>query len=48
MQAFLRERIYTHCVGAEWPDFCGRVALGESHTDDIAIAGALPKTVFTD
>jgi len=30
MQVFARELIETHCAGVEWPDFAGRVALGES------------------
>lgn len=30
MQAFQRENIHSHCVGAEWPDFLGEVKLGES------------------
>ncbi len=29
MQGFTRDLIETHCVGLEWPDFLGRVALGE-------------------
>jgi acetamidase/formamidase len=30
MQLFTREAVKTHCVGSEWPEFLGRVALGES------------------
>jgi acetamidase/formamidase len=30
MQVFERSLLKTHCVGAEWPDFLGRVELGES------------------
>ena len=30
MQVFGRDLIETHCVGAEWPDFCGTVQAGES------------------
>jgi acetamidase/formamidase len=30
MQVFERDAVKTHCVGAEWPEFLGRVALGES------------------
>ena len=30
MQMFRRECIETHCVGALWPEFLGRVELGES------------------
>ena len=30
MRTFKREHIHTHCVGAEWPEFLGEVALGES------------------
>jgi acetamidase/formamidase len=29
MQVFTRDLVETHCVGLEWPDFLGRVALGE-------------------
>lgn len=39
MQTFPRELIYTHCVGEEWPTFCGRVAPGESFVVD-TIEGA--------
>jgi acetamidase/formamidase len=30
MQVFPRENIRSHCVGAIWPEFLGRAALGES------------------
>jgi acetamidase/formamidase len=30
VQVFKRESIHSHCVGAEWPDFLGKVQLGES------------------
>jgi acetamidase/formamidase len=30
MQVFKRELTETHCVGAEWPEFCGVVEPGES------------------
>ena len=30
MQAFKRKLTETHCVGAEWPEFCGTVEPGES------------------
>lgn len=30
MQVFGRELTETHCVGAEWPEFCGAVEPGES------------------
>ena len=30
MQVFKRESIHSHCVGAEWPGFLGKVRLGES------------------
>ena len=30
MQEFERGLIHSHCVGAEWPEFLGRVALAES------------------
>lgn len=30
MQVFTRDKIHTHFVGAEWPEFLGSVRLGES------------------
>ncbi|MHC4661002.1 MAG: acetamidase/formamidase family protein [Planctomycetota bacterium] len=30
MQVFERELISTHCVGAQWPEFLGKAAIGES------------------
>lgn len=32
MKTFKRENIHTHCKGAAWPEFLGRVKLGESFT----------------
>ena len=30
MKIFARENIHSHCAGAEWPQFLGRVEMGES------------------
>jgi len=30
MKVFKREKIQTHCVGQEWPEYLGSVQLGES------------------
>jgi hypothetical protein len=35
MPIFTRENIHTHCVGGEWPDVLGTVALGESFVVEI-------------
>src|SRR5579883_1236735 len=40
MRVFKRELVETHCVGAEWPTFCGRVELGEPFVIETQSLGA--------
>jgi acetamidase/formamidase len=40
MQIFARQLISEHCVGAEWPEFVGRVELGESFLVETVEVGA--------
>ena len=48
MQLFTRELIRTHCVGHEWPEMLGRVALGETFIMQTEPLNAVNGPIFID